>query len=305
VAARSIDDQLHQLDALKSAPALADVVAPLRKTLQSRQNLVVARAAEVARALNLVVELEPQLAEAFTRLLSGADKGCVGKTAILKALASAERGDEEMLLVAAQHVQLEPTWGGSTDVAVEMRCEATAALVRMNSRRMWTPLVKLLADKDAQARATAARALGATGQDQAKLLVHFKILIGDQEPAVMGECFGSIVRLTRSIELVEPFLEDADAALAEAAALALGESRLPAAFEALRRRLDSLMDAELERVTMLAIAMTRQPTAVDCLIEIAHRSPAKSPRVIEALAMYRNDPAVQEKIKSITGKGAT
>jgi HEAT repeat protein len=305
VATRSIDDQISQLDALKTQPASAEAVAHLRRSLESKQSVVVAKAAAVAGAVKVVDQLESQLVWAFARLITGSDKGCVAKTAIIKALGAAERGDEETLLAASQHVQMEPTWGGSADVAVEMRCEATSALVRMNSRQMWTPLVRLLADKDPQARATAARALGATGQEQAKLLLHYKILTGDKEPAVTGECFGSILRLTRSIELVEPFLNDRNSSLAEAAALALGESRLPAAFEALRKQLSRPMDDELERVVMLAIAMTRQAGAVGCLIELAQRSPAKAKGVIEALAMYRHDPAVQEKLKSISERGAT
>jgi len=214
----------------------------------------------------------------------------IATTAIVKALIALEIEDENVFLKASRHVQMEPTWGGSQDVAVELRCESTAALVRMNSRKMWEPLVHLLADKDPQARATAGRALGATGSDKAVALLQFKILIGDKEPSVMSECFGSILALTKSIELVEPFLLDRNEGLAEAAAIALGESRLPAAFEALRDARHRGID---EHVLLLAIAMSRHPEAIDYLLNI------RSEAAIEALAMYRNDSAVREKVREI------
>jgi HEAT repeat protein len=286
--AKSIDEQIATLDALRQNPT-PEAPAVIRKTLTNKSNVIVAKAAKVAEKLNLK-ELAEALAEAFLRVLGTNDKGCLAATAIVKTLVSFEATNEEVFLAGAKHVQMEPTWGGSQDVAVELRCESVAALVRMNSRQMWEPLVHLLADSDPQARATAARALGATGHEKAKLLLQYKILVGDAEPSVMGECFGGILAITKSIELVVPFLESRDEQLVEAAALALGESRLPDAFLALRKAHQQNFAAD-RRILLLAIAMTRQPGAVEYLLSVANED------AIEALAMYRSDSTVREKVR--------
>lgn len=289
--AKSIDEQIATLEALRQNPT-PDASAEIHKALGNKSNVVVAKAAKVAGTLNLK-QLADALAEAFHRLLGPGDKGCLAATAIMKTLVSLEADDEDVFLAGAKHVQMEPTWGGSQDVAVELRCESVAALVRMNSRKMWGPLVRLLADKDPQARATAARALGATGNDKAISLLQFKILIGDKEASVMSEAFSSILTMTRSIELVVPFLNSPEDSLAEAAVLALGESRLPEAYHVLveAHRHNFVAD---RRLLLLAIAMTRQPEAVDYLLSV------NSEDAIEALAMYRSDSAIREKIRAAT-----
>jgi HEAT repeat protein len=297
MAARSIDEQMHALEALKSAGATDLTIAELREAFANKSNFLVAKAAAIAAALNVTLLLRDVMSDAFKRFIGGNDKGCAASTAIVKALAAAEVEDEEVYLKGAVHVQMEPTWGGSIDVAVELRCESVAALVRMNSKKMWEPLVKLLADKDPQARSTAGRALGATGQDAAKYLLQYKILIGDKEPTVLGDCFAGHCLLTRSIEVVKPFLRDPNEAIAEAAALALGESRLPAAFEALKEELPRTT-RDLRQTVLLAIAMTRHPQAVDLLIQEMTEAPLKAGDILKALAMYRSDSAVRERVRA-------
>lgn len=292
MASRGVDDQLAALDALKNQPLSDATIAQLTKALSGKSNVVVAKAAAVAGAMR-VTALADAMSAAFVRFIDGGDKGCVAKTAIVKALVRMETGDESVFLTGSRLVQLEPAWGGSADSAIELRCESASELVRRNSRRMWEPLVHLLADADAGARAVAARALGATGQDHAKYLLQYKLLIGDKEPAVMGECFAAVLSLTRSTELVASFLNSQSEDLRDAAVIALGESRLPEAFELLR----GLMPQT--KLILLAIAMTRQPAAIEYLLSLLsnrnHRAAA-----LEALAMYRNDPAIRAKIEQAT-----
>jgi HEAT repeat protein len=297
MAGRSIDDQLARIATLAKGSASAEAIAELSKALSGKSNVLAAAAANALGVLGART-LAPQLVSTFPRFMAdGADKGCLAKTAIVKALVAMEVEDEPTFLAGASHVQREPSYGGSGDAALELRCESVSALVRMNSRKMWEPLVNLLAESDVQARATAARALGATGHDHAALLVRYKIRIGDPEPGVMGECFGAILRLTRSIELVEPFLDSSDSDLFEAAALALGESRLPAAWAVLKKRSARTFDDESRRVLLLAIAMTRQSEAIDFLIERL-QSAKDFDNALEALAMYRSDSAIRGRIDS-------
>jgi HEAT repeat protein len=163
---------------------------------------------------------------------------------------------------------------------------------------MWDPLVHLLADESEDARCAAARALAATGHDHAKLLLRFKILTGDKEPAVMAECFSAIVALTRSIDLVSPFLDSEDDALREAAVMALGESRLSAAFETLSQMNASAFGDDFRRLLFLATAMTRQPQAIDFLLAQFKQSKQHHQHAIEALALYRSDSAVRSRVES-------
>jgi HEAT repeat protein len=292
---RSVDDQLAQLESLKRQPLSDDTIAQLAKGLSGKSNVIAAKAASVAAALKAAA-LAGALGEALRRFIDGNDKGCLAKTAIVKALAAMESGDEDVLLVAARHVQMEPVWGGSSDVAVDLRCEAVMELVRRNSRRMWEPLVRLFADPAPSARSIAARSLAATGQDPAKYLLQYKLLVGDKEPAVLAECFTGVLMLTRSVELVAPFLDSPNPDLRESAVLALGESRLPDAFPLLRDHHHLGMPADEEKLLLLSIAMTRQPTAVDYLIELLSRPNRNPDLTLEALSMYRNDPAIRARI---------
>src|SRR4051794_7533474 len=114
MASRSVDEQVARLEALRHVTTLTpEIVAELRKALASKQNLLAAKAAGLAVAMK-AREVESSLCDAFMRFLSsGADKGCLAKTAIVKALVALDGGDDAVYLAGARHVQMEPVWGGS------------------------------------------------------------------------------------------------------------------------------------------------------------------------------------------------
>src|SRR5688572_26405961 len=85
----ALDERLAALHALRTVTVSDDVKRPLIHALADKQNLVVARAADVVAAQR-IADLAPQLAAAFARLMRGGDKGCVGKTAVAKALEAVE-----------------------------------------------------------------------------------------------------------------------------------------------------------------------------------------------------------------------
>src|SRR4030095_8290687 len=122
------------------------------------------------------------------------DKGCAAKTAVIKALLAADCDDEEMFLKGVRHVQLEPTWGGRADTAAPLRALCGLGLVQMGSPDAMIELAMLLADTEADARIGAASALGHCGPTAAPLL-RFKVLTGDEEPAVTAECFNSLMAI--------------------------------------------------------------------------------------------------------------
>jgi HEAT repeat protein len=293
-----IDAQLERLTHIRDDPSTPEAQAELIKGLRSKTNLAAAKAADII-ARHKLAGYEKLLVGAFQSFLSGADKGCAAKTSIAKALAALESRAEEVYLVGARHVQPEPVWGGSADAAVELRCVCCAALVNLRSRHALRPLVHLLADADAGARAAAVRALAALGGETAEALIRFKMLDGDSDSTVIGECFSALIALTRALEEVEPFLDSAEDDLREAAALAIGQSRLPQALELLRKTW------ELQRIhregdpLLLSIALTRQPEAVELLLSLIAQGDIKlALAAVEAMAIYRSDDAIRSKLRA-------
>jgi HEAT repeat protein len=170
--------------------------------------------------------------------------------------------------------------------------------VRINSRQMMVPLVHLLADEHEQARSTAASALAASGRDDAALLLRLKILSGDKEPAVVGECLTAFLRLTRSTELIETFLDSPDDETREMAILALAESRQPAAADLLIARLARELSPERRRPMLEALAMNRQPAAIDYLLNVVREGGGNAKQAIAAMEIFKPDAALRAKMEA-------
>src|ERR1043165_2239737 len=83
-----IDDQLARLHTLRAGPATPEVISELSRALGSKTNLIVAKAAQVIEHLRLNT-LAAEMEAALSRLLdspAAADKACVAKTALAKAM---------------------------------------------------------------------------------------------------------------------------------------------------------------------------------------------------------------------------
>ena len=300
--AAKTDAQLARLSAIKSNPSSPEAVAEIEKALRGKSTVVAARAAEIIAAGKLE-NLESALLEAFARFMTDADKGCIAKTAIARALLEIESRAELTVLRGARHVQMEPAFPRATDVAGEMRAVCAVALVNMRSRQAITVLVHHLADAEPFVRAAAVRTLAAHGGDAAEALVRYKLLVGDDDVAVIADCFPAAIALTRSTEAVEPFLDSRDEVLREAAILSIGESRAPRAFELLRDRWEGEFDPEMRKLLATSIALTRQPAAIEFLVQRVAQDDSKvAGMAIEALAIYRSDEAMRSKLAEIARK---
>jgi len=175
--------------------------------------------------------------------------------------------------------------------------------VNMRSRQAINVLVHHLADTEPFVRAAAVRTLAAHGGDAAEGLVRYKLLVGDDDVAVIADCFPAAIALTRSTEAVEPFLDSRDEVLREAAILSIGESRVPRAFELLRDRWNGEFDPEMRKLLATSIALTRQPAAIEFLLQRAAQDDSKvAAMAIEALAIYRSDDAMRAKLAEIAQK---
>ena len=299
---RSVENTLAQLAALKGMGA-GVLAAELPKYLDSKSNLVVAKAADLVRAAG-VESLVPLLVSAFNRFMEKpgtTDPTCAAKREIANALYEMGAAEQEVFLTGLRHVQREPAWGGSVDTAAELRGICALGLVRIGYRDVMVELVDLLADEEHQARIMAARAIAYSGRDEGALLLRLKILTGDREDVVVGECLLALSNLSRvrALPFIRRHLDDPNPTIAESAALAIGEMRDAAALEVLTDRWAHHPLAETREALALPIALSRLPRSVDFLLTaVAKEAESVAVRAVEALAIYRHDASIAAKVRA-------
>lgn len=286
-----------ELSRIGAGPMTDEAVAEIRRALRGASGLLAARAAQIAgkRALH---DLIPDMTAAFDRLIAdGAknDKGCQAKFAIAEALNTLEHLDDTVFLKGAYHKQMEPAFGGFEDAAVELRCQCAFGLARIGRPDAHYVLADLLVDPERAVRSAAAKALGAMGSPEAEIMLRMKALTGDSEIEVLAECFTSLIAMSpdRSLDFVARYLRADDPALAEYAALAIGSSRAPGAFDVLRRSWESDLSPTLRRILLLPIALVRSDDAFDFLLEVLSRADGRTAALtVSALGLYSDDTSV-------------
>ena len=304
---------IEQLRAVEPDPTSTEAAAVLAKAIAGKSGLVVARAAKVVKRGRLEA-LVPPLVFAFERFMvdpAKTDPGCAAKAAIADALYELEANAEGVFLRGIHHRQPEGVWGGATDTAAELRGTCALGLVRMNYRDVMDELAVLLVDPEPTARAMAARAAAYSANDAAAPLLRLKLLAGDDNVDVMAEGFSALIALTpaKGVAFVaERFAEGTpvDPEVAQAALLALGASRQPAAFAWLRGRFDGQIMGERKRPYLLPIALTRLAAAIDFLVDevIAHDHPSVAAAAVEAVRIHLADPKLRERVRAVVdGRG--
>jgi HEAT repeat protein len=303
--ATSIEDRLAELATLSKAPDTPETRKQIRTHLASKVSLVAAKAAEIVSHLE-DHDFVPDLIAAFHRFMTDpakTDKGCAAKTAIVKTLLAVECDDEKLFLTGIRHVQFEPTWGGRSDTAAALRALCGLGLVQVGSPDAMNELAALLADREGDARIGAARALGHCGPAAAPIL-RFKVLTGDEEPAVLAECLNGLMSLSASasFEFVAGFVDQRYPSLYEHAALALSESRVPGVFELLKEKSTATFDREFKQSLLLPMALTRSEAACDFLISVLETGDVKMATAsIAALSIYRDDATLRKRAEEAIG----
>jgi hypothetical protein len=160
----SAGSKLAALNALRQNLEAPGAVCLLRQSLVDCSNVVIIRAAEIiceTRDESFVVDLVDSLRRLLTDPLK-VDPGCVGKTAIVRALVTLGHEDVRLYRHGVEYKQLEPKWGGSTDTAGKLRgiC-ATGLVLCAGSIEVLNRCAVLVQDTSAEARMGAARAIGA------------------------------------------------------------------------------------------------------------------------------------------------
>jgi hypothetical protein len=273
----------------------------LRQALQSKHAIAVARAAKMVGRANLA-PLIPPLVAAFERLMlnaAAADPNCIAKKHIAEALYRLDYSQETLFLDGIRHVQMESVWGGKVDTASGLRGICALGLVRMNYGEVMVELADLLADPEPEARIGAARAIAYSESPQGVPLLRLKVKVGDKDPQVLSECFTGLLKLapTQSLALVAEFLERPEPQICEMAALALGESRIAAAFPMLRQWWQKTRSADLRQSALLAIAMLRQDEALTFLLSlVTEGKPSEAKEAVVALEIYRQDRPLWQRV---------
>ena len=303
----SLEEKLAAIRRLREQPASSEQTAELRRSLGDRSNLVVAAAAAVVSAQGLV-ELSVDLEAAFDRFLVNPlkdDKLCRAKLAVIQALDKLEHDRPEVFRTAARHVQFEPVWGGQEDSAAPLRAAALFALARIGGSGDLPLLVDSQTDPEKDVRIAAAQALASFGNEAVALLLRLKARMGDREPEVLCECLAGLLTIDpkENFPFVSGFLEIGDPAKCEAAVLALGKSRLPEAFEALKSCGKRAISTGLREQVLLAISMLRLPTAIEYLFElVASDSEDDAIAALFALKIHNYDPRLRQRIAELVQK---
>jgi HEAT repeat protein len=298
---RTLEDTLAALHRLRDDPYAPAALAELRRVLAGKTSHAIAKAAQIAGESEIGV-LTPELVAAFDRLMTNpvkSDPTCAGKTAIAEALYRIGHDDDTVFLRGIHHRQMEPVYGGRVDTAADLRAACALGLVRMNHPDALVELADLLADPERRARVGAAQALAYLGGDQGVPLLRLKVLSGDAEPEVISECLAALLRTApaSSLSFVGRLLHRPDESLQEAAALALGGSRLAEAFDVLRQWWERTPEPAQRRTALLAIAMLRRDVALDFLFSLVRDADGPTAReALAALGMYRHDEQIRQRV---------
>lgn len=302
MANRRVEDDIERLGHIPR-----DAAAPaLRKALEDRVGLVVAKAAKVAAGFELR-ELIPDLLRAFDRLFEKPlerDPQCWAKNAIAQALVDLDHRESAPYVRGARWVQMEPVWGGQEDTASSLRGICLLALPAcFDARRedVFRALVDGLTEPAQTVRLECVRAIAEMGGDEAPLLLRLKARTGDAEPPVIGQVFDSLLKLEgrEGMAFVAAFLDSGKAEVAAEAALALGASRLAEAEEILEAAWQKTRDPELRYVLVRGISSGRQPRAFEFLFDLVRNGrAADAVMALDALAIHRQTPDIWRQVEA-------
>lgn len=302
---RQFEAQIAALDTLRQQPEQARL-DPLRKALANRNNFIAAKAADLIREFGLR-ELTPDLLKAFDHFFEHAEKSdpqCWAKNAISRALAAFELQEVDVFLRGMRHIQMEPVWGGRSETAGTLRATCALALVQCRNLTevdLLAHLIDLVTDKDNAVRVEVIRAIEQVGSSSASLLLRQRAMLGNDEPEVLGACYGGILRIegTRAIPWVARFLATADDSAGEAA-LAIAGTHSPEAFEALRNALHAASDPWFRSVLLSAIALTRHDASIDFLLGLVKDESLDAEGAISALLRSAPQEDVVDRLKKLT-----
>jgi hypothetical protein len=297
-----IEQALNAIGDLRSKNDPKEAAVQLRGFLRDRSNLVIAKAAKVVGELRL--SLVPELTAAFDRMMTNPqklDKRCAAITEIITALYELDYTEPEVYRRGIRHVQKEASFGPPVDTATKLRGICAQGLLRTHSADAMSLVVDLLADPEPAARLGAIRALALNGGEAGALLLRFKALVGDEDLEVTAEGFSALMSCApeQTLSFVARYMDSEDEAITEAAIWALGQSRRPAAVEALKDKWERTVDRSARKALVGALAASRLQEAIDFLgSQLQSTDLATAGEILGALSNYGSNEAVRQSVTS-------
>lgn len=281
-------DELRALE--RESPSEAGI-ARLRKLLDHRSNHVVGRAARLARDWDAEA-LIPELLAAFERFMEAPEKsdpGCAAKQPLIEALDTLGHSNPDVYLAGIRHFQHEPVYGGSEDTAAGVRGANGHALLNCGYADGFLEMAALVRDPEARTRRMAMESLGGSGAYQAEIILRVAVLAGDPEPDITSLGLQGLMRIApeRELPFVRGFLADRDPLVAEGAALAIGEARLPESFRILRDAWDAAGWRGPMPGLLLPMALTRDEAAFGFILQVIRNERERvANEAVKALSIF-------------------
>jgi HEAT repeat protein len=246
--------------------------------------------------------LVPEMVSAFNKLMADAprlDKRCAATTEIVSALYELNYEEPAPYFTGLKHVQMEASFGPPVDEAAKLRAVSAQGLVRTRHPDALAEVMQLLVDREPAARIGAVRALAVNGGEAGILLLRLKVLTGDAESVVLGECFSGLLEASpvKSVPFVAKYVDSEDSDVAQAAMLALGESRLPAAYEVLREKWSRTAGVPAKNILLASMASSKLEEAIAFLVSLVEtESVPTAVAVVEALSIYSRSERVRKSV---------
>lgn len=301
--ARKFEERVEELRRAVETPTEPASRKCIVKALDGKNGFLVSLAVKAIQAED--VELVGKAEAAFDRLLEDAikrDPQCYGKTAIAQLLFDAEVRAHEVFEAGVQHVQPEPVLGGKQDSAGQLRGICVMALAHGQHPRALVEAARLLADPERAARIAAMRALVASGnRETAEPLLRLRLEMREDDPEALTECMAGLLEINPrdNVDVIAAKMDSSNVATAEAAALALGSSRAPGAFERLAHRVEKAITTNDRGTLMIAIAMLRTDTAWQYLVErVMEGPPGEALAAVDALATFKEQPGLRDRVEA-------
>ncbi len=282
-----------------------DAQALLLKALGDRSNFVATHAAQALAECAGPALLPKMLAHFMTLSEAGGkrDPGChirahlafaFGRLDVMQAV--------DALRVGIKTRQMEYIGGPpATDTAVHLRANCAQSLGQIRAPGALLDIALLLFDRGGtallppsqalfltvEARKAAAQALSRLADPAGVVPLAIKLAHPDEEaPEVLQECMQALVDLEdeRAVDILRPYLEHDDQALAAYAALMIARTRDPQAAALIRELIDRLSGDALQAV-ILALSSLRTEEAQAALKELAHHSRKDVQRLLRELGL--------------------
>ena len=124
--------------------------------------------------------------------------------------------------------------------------------------------------------------------------------LASDEPELLGACYSGVLSLesASAIRWVAHFLPPEDDAAAEAA-LAIAQTHTSEAFEILSAAYERARDPWFCVALLSAIALTRQPEAIDWLVDIIANEKPHAAEALEALCRSAPTDATFDRLKQL------